>query len=152
MNKLVYILRGLPGSSRNIFFADLASDASAVLIEAEVDSYKEKKLYDEAHKIAFKEFCEAVKAEKPKIIVNNTNIKIYHFFPYVDYARRHGYEVLVCVAPVDDMSERELSRKANVPEMSIRTLLDAFEWKVRRPRKPKNLLNKEKQEKREENK
>ena|SRR5437899_12544683 len=133
--KLAYILRGIPGSARQVFAQELGSNGAASFIQAEVTDYSDKEKYNAAHKSSFKSFCDAVKAEKTPIIVNNTNVRNHHYYQYVDYAQRHDYNVLICIAPINDKSDRELARATGISELSIRRLRDSFDWKMEKPEK-----------------
>jgi len=137
--KLAYILRGLPGSDRQTFAEELGSNAASVFIQAEIADYADKEKYNKAHKEAFHLFCTAIKEEKTPIIVNNTNIRSHHYYQYVDYAQRHDYYVLICIAPVNNKSDRELARATGISELSIRRLRDKFDWKLSKPEKANDL-------------
>lgn len=135
--KFAYILRGLPGSQRAICAGAILNSLSKngqepELVEAKVDDPRDKKLFDAAHKEAFKKFCDAIKSGRP-VVVNHSNLKAHHYYHYVDFAQRNEYCVLIVIAPVNNLSDRELARASNISELAIRQMRDSFEWELRKP-------------------
>lgn len=138
--KIVYILRGVPGSDRDIAaFEILKSNPDSVLIDAKADNIYDKKKFDSLHKLEFKKFLSLVIEGKPLIVVNHSNVRVHHYYHYVDVAQRNNYHVFIVTALVNNMSDRELARISNKDELLIRDMRKNFEWEFKQPEKIEKL-------------
>ena len=147
-NKYVFILRGLPGTGKSIVSNLLAnsltlfdSSSTCPVIDAndyfldpktKVFNFDKTKLKD-AYEKSFEYFKELVGKGERFIIVNNTNVKQFHYYHYLDYAQRHGYLVSVVILPHNAVSNKELSERNihSVDQNTIRRMRKEFEWEVK---------------------
>jgi len=145
-SKLVIILRGLPGTGKTYIANEYLSHIGDVFdprpevpilssddffIKEGVFHFDKDKL-GEAHKWNFERFKEEIGKETPFIIVDNTNIKNFHYYHYLDYAQRNNYLVLITIVPDNNKSNRELSTLNihGVTQETIRRMRSSFEWKT----------------------
>lgn len=138
-NKFCFILRGLPGTGKNILaelLAHIAKPESARILSTDDYFMKDGKFqFDktqlkEAHKVTWEKFKKEVESDSPLIIINNTNFKKYHYSHYVDYAQRHNYFVSIVIIPFNDVTNRELAQRNvhGVDQDTIRRMRHSFEW------------------------
>ena len=136
----IFILRGLPGTGKTtlaLFLSEVLPNS--VIISAD-DFFTndngeynfEKEKIQEAHKETFELFKNHITAKKSTIIVDNTNIKAYHFYHYIDYAQRYDYRVSVITIPHNDVSDKELSDRTphGIDRGLIRKMRKDFEWQM----------------------
>src|SRR5258706_4379294 len=88
----VLILRGLPGTGKSSFAELLLQRLGASIISTdgywtESNPFDTKKVND-SYKWCFERYKELIKNKEPLIIVDNTNIKKFHYKHYVDFAQR----------------------------------------------------------------
>ncbi len=74
-----------------------------------------------AHKWNFKRFIKAIEDEIPLIIIDNSNIKAFHYSHYLDYAQRKNYLVAIVTIPHNDTSNRELAAR-NIHGVNVDTI------------------------------
>ena len=133
-NKFCFILRGLPGTGKNILaelLAHMAEPGVSKILSTDDYFMKEGKFqFDktqlkEAHKVTWEAFKKEVESD-----INNTNFKKYHYSHYVDYAQRHGYFVSIIIIPFNDVTNRELAVRNvhGVDQDTIRRMRHSFEW------------------------
>ena len=149
--KLCLILRGLPGVGktylakeylsyiRNAFDPDGVSGTNDPATLSSDDYFLQDKVFKfdkdklgEAHKWNFERFKAEVEKETPFIIVDNTNIKNFHYYHYLDYAQRNNYLTAIVIVPDNNLSNRELAEKNihGVTQETIRRMRSIFEWKT----------------------
>jgi tRNA uridine 5-carbamoylmethylation protein Kti12 len=148
--KLVIILRGLPGSGKSFIAKKYLShikgafgeptelDPDEVILSSD-DYFIQDKVYrfdkdkiQESHKWNWERFRESIEKESPLIIVDNTNIKKFHYSHYLDYASRHNYLTGIFIIPFNETTNRELSERNihGVDQETIRRMRKAFEWEL----------------------
>jgi predicted kinase len=129
----VTVLRGISGAGKTTWVKANAQDAVVVSADHffEVDG---KYIFDptklgEAHRACFRQFMDAVLAQKPHIVVDNTNISAWEFAPYVIAGEAYGYEVeirtLVCTVDVS------LQRKELVPPGDVKRMDERLQKETR---------------------
>lgn len=140
-NKFCIILRGLPGTGKDIL-ANLLSNIAApgmakVLSTDDFFTSNDKFNFDktklkDAHKATWESFKREVEVNQPLIIINNTNFKRFHYAHYVDYAQRHDYFVAIMTIPFNDVTNRELALRNvhGVDQDTIRRMRHSFEWEL----------------------
>lgn len=147
--KLCCILRGLPGTGKSTLaklLALIAQDGKAAILSAdnfflENGKYNfDKTRLKEAHEETFKSFKKAVENEIPLIIVDNTNVKNFHYWHYLDWAQRNGYLVSVITMPHNDVSNKELAKRNlhGVDQNTIRRMRHSFDWRITEPQEQIN--------------
>ncbi|XP_044574618.1 NEDD4-binding protein 2-like isoform X2 [Cotesia glomerata] len=142
-DKIIVLMRGLPGSgksteARNLISSTLAKDPSIYVFSTDdffqlhnrgVYTYDPTKL-SEAHSRNHSRVSNAMKSGRTPIIVDNTNLQIWEMRPYVIMAADNGYiiEVLETNTPWA-YNVNELARKNThgVPKEKIRIMLDRYE-------------------------
>lgn len=152
----VIIMRGLPRTTKSDlakslrFFASLKTDKfpgaggilNPTILSTDDFFTKEDGSYEfdplklkEAHDWNFNRFKDAISKQEKFIIVDNTNIKAYHYYHYLDYAQRNSYRVSILIIPHNDVSDRELeARESNHPitRLVIKRMRDEFQWDLER--------------------
>ena len=133
----VIILRGLPGIGKTSLAMQLANIAKSHVLAVDdffttdggVYEFDKEKL-QEAYKWNFERFKEAIKNKTPLIIIDNTNIKAFHYYHYLDYAQRNSYRVAIVILPHNDVSDRELSERSphGVSKSIIYKMRKEFQW------------------------
>lgn len=137
--KFCFVLRGLPGTGKDEIAGFLnrdLSEAPAVILSTDQFFIKDGKYqFDktklkEAHEATWEAFKSAISSDSEVIIINNTNIKKFHYAHYVDYAQRHGYLTSVVIIPANDVSDRELATRNvhSVDQGTISKMRKEFEW------------------------
>jgi tRNA uridine 5-carbamoylmethylation protein Kti12 len=138
--KLVIILRGLPGSGKSFIARNYLSKISDNYSILTADDYfYENKVYkfdkdkiEEAHKWNFERFKGSISDGKDLIIVDNTNIKRFHYYHYLDYAQSNNYLAIVTIVPANDVDDKRLSERNihGISAFMIRKMRRAFEWEI----------------------
>lgn len=143
--KLTIVLRGLPGAGKtfiaNKYLSHImhAFDTPNSIILSSDDYFITNGVYQfdkdkiqEAHKWNWERFRAEVEKETPLIIIDNTNIRKFHYAHYLDYASRHNYLTLVAIIPHNETTNKELSERNihNVSQESIRIMRKNFEWEL----------------------
>ncbi|KAG8040718.1 hypothetical protein G9C98_002714 [Cotesia typhae] len=142
-DKIIVLMRGLPGSgksteARNLISTTLAKDPSIYVFSTDdffqlhnrgVYKYDPTKL-SEAHSRNQNRVLNAMKSGRTPIIVDNTNLQVWRMHPYVIMAADNGYiiEVLETNNPWA-YNVNELARKNihGVSKEKIRIMLDRYE-------------------------
>lgn len=147
-DKFCFILRGLPGSGKDLLTKFLTSllnlsDEKDLVAVINTDQFFvrdgkyhfDKLLLKEAHEQSWLQFRAEVDAGRKVIIVNNSNIKAYHYWHYLDYATRSGYLVSVTVLPSNHHSDIELANRNThkVDTFTIGKMRADFEWEIKKP-------------------
>jgi broad-specificity NMP kinase len=141
--KFCIILRGLPGTGKTIMaqlLSTIAAPGKSVTLGADSFFTSEGKFsFDktrlkEAHESTFADFKAEIEKQTPLIIVDNTNIKNFHYWHYLDWAQRNGYIVGILTMPHNDVSNRELAERNvhGVDQNTIRRMRHSFEWEIER--------------------
>jgi predicted kinase len=147
-NKYVFILRGLPGTGKSILANVLANsltlfdekahcpviDANDYFIDEKTKAFNfDKTKLKDAYEKSFEYFKELVGKGERFIIINNTNIKQFHYYHYLDYAQRHNYLVSLIILPHNAVSNKELSERNihSVDQNTIRRMRKEFEWEIK---------------------
>lgn len=137
--KFCFILRGLPGTGKdevsNYLYQGHNPDSVIILSTDQFFIKDGKYQFDktklqEAHKATWDAFKSAISSNAQVIIINNTNVKKFHYSHYVDYAQRHGYLTSIVAIPANDTSDRELASRNthNIDQGTISKMRKEFEW------------------------
>jgi tRNA uridine 5-carbamoylmethylation protein Kti12 len=132
----VMILRGLPGCGKSYFVRELRRAGREVMVVSADDYLERHGTYrfhgedlPEAHNVCFKRYLEAVTGRRyaaDVLVVDNTNVKLWEFSPYVAVAKAVGvpFEIIHVRCPVKVAIERNIHR---VPARSIERMARGFE-------------------------
>ena len=126
MEKVLYIVRGIPGSGKSTFAKQLTSN----VFEADHYFYDNDGNYNfipseikEAHKECQQFVGYAMESSIPKIAVSNTFTQEWEMEPYFELAKKYGYMVFTVV-----VENRHGGKNVhNVPEDKIQTMKDRFQ-------------------------
>lgn len=138
----IFILRGLPGIGKTTLAEVLEQiHENAVVLSADdfffnpetnTHSFDKKKI-EEAHKWNFDRYKKAIESRIPVIIVDNSNVKLFHYHHYLDYGQRHDYLVSVVTIPHNDVDDKRLTERNihGVSRETIRRMRKEFEWEIK---------------------
>jgi adenylate kinase family enzyme len=137
----ILIERGLPGVGKSTLAEVLKLIHKDSLVLSSDDYFYDsvtkthnfdKEKIKEAHEWNFDRFKKAIEDQVPNIIVDNSNIKAYHYHHYLDYGQRHNYLVAVVTIPHNDVSDKELTERNihGVSRETIRRMRKEFEWVI----------------------
>jgi predicted kinase len=126
MEKVLYIVRGIPGSGKSTFAKQLTSN----VFEADHYFYDNDGNYNfipseikEAHKECQQFVRYAMESSIQKIAVSNTFTQEWEMEPYLDMAKENGYTVFTVV-----VENRHGGKNVhNVPEDKIQMMKDRFQ-------------------------
>ena len=126
MEKVLYIVRGIPGSGKSTFAKQLTSN----VFEADHYFYDNDGNYNfipseikEAHKECQQFVGYAMESSIPKIAVSNTFTQEWEMEPYFEMAKKYGYAVFTVV-----VENRHGGKNVhNVPEDKIQVMKDRFQ-------------------------
>ena len=105
--KFAYIMRGIPGSGKSTVAEQIVesygycgpgepvihSTDNLCMVDGE---YRfDPELAAQRHAQNLNEFRASLDAGVPRVICDNTNIKVKQFAPYVEAAQAHGYQVVI---------------------------------------------------------
>ena len=138
----IFVLRGLPGSGKStiseilklIHKDSLVLSSDDYFWDVGTNSHKfDKDKIQEAHKWNFDRFKKSIEVKVPIIIVDNSNVKLFHYHHYLDYGQRHNYLVTVVTIPHNDVSDKELTERNihGVSRETIRRMRKEFEWEIK---------------------
>jgi len=118
----VTILRGISGSGKTTWARAQKETARIISTDACFEAsgtytFDATKLH-EYHRRTFRDFLEAVLRKEPWIIVDNTNIKLWEFMPYVAAAEAYDYTVEILTFSCSIATS--LQRKQLVAEWKVR--------------------------------
>lgn len=129
MEKMLYLVRGIPGSGKSTLAKQLTSN----VFEADHYFYDNDGNYNfipskikEAHKECQESVGYAMESSIPKIAVSNTFTQEWEMEPYFDLAIKHGYYV-TCIVVENRHGNKN---KHGVPEDKIEQMKNRFELKL----------------------
>ena len=129
MEKVLYIVRGIPGSGKSTFAKTLGGqhyEADMYFIDEEGNYKFDGTKIKDAHKWC-QSFVETdMVLEYPKIVVSNTFTQEWEMKPYMDLAKEHGYKVFTIVVE----NRHDGNNVHNVPEDKIEQMTNRFEIKL----------------------
>lgn len=136
-NKLVTILRGIPGSGKSTYIRNHIPDAYVCSADHHfIDSdgnYKfDPKRLGAAHRACFNKFHLALDSGKldysgkyDHVVVDNTNTQLFEFYGYVQLAWSYGRQVRIVrmSTPVEIAARRNVH---GVPVANVKAMYDRF--------------------------
>ncbi len=128
----VTILRGISGCGKSTWAAQHASEAYIVstdryFVKDGVYTFDASKLAT-YHQQAFRDFLEAILRQEPWIVVDNTNILLWEFIPYVVAAQAYAYTVEIITLACS--LETSLARKQLLAEQKLRYKLRDLDYET----------------------
>lgn len=116
------ILRGLPGSGKSTFGIHVGAwICSADLYFYKGDEYVfDRSLLPKAHEACWQRFCKYIDENRPDVLLDNTNTTKKEYQRYVDYAKEHGYNVVILTVETD-LTDEELAKR-NVHGVPVETI------------------------------
>ena len=116
MTRQVFIMRGLPGSGKSTLANSIAP--SAVVCSADHYFIDDDGVYrfnpselPAAHEQCQDMFDAALNNESSVIVVDNTNVSVSHYRPYINKARQFGYSVAIVDVYDGGCSDPELAAR-----------------------------------------
>ena len=129
MEKILYIVRGLPGSGKSTFAKQLTSN----VFEADHYFYDNDGNYNfipseikNAHKECNQFVKYAMESSIEKIAVSNTFTQEWEMEPYFELAKKYGYKVFTIIVE----NRHGGTNVHNVPEDKIEQMKNRFEIKL----------------------
>ena len=117
-SRMLYVLRGLPGSGKSQVSASLGG----VTINADAFS-GEREL---AHAQCRADARAAIAADAPVIVIDNTNMQLSEYAPYVAMAVPHGYTVCVIEFACPSIGQAFALSKRSVHDVPHDTVMNMF--------------------------
>ncbi len=134
MEKILYIVRGIPGSGKTTF----ARTLNSIIVEADqyfMDSEGNYKFDGSKIKFAH-EYCRAQteawmqtkgdQVNTNRITVSNTFTQEWEMEPYFELAKKYGYKVFTMIVE----NRHGGTNEHNVPEDKIEQMRNRFEYKL----------------------
>jgi predicted kinase len=129
MEKVLFIVRGIPGSGKSTFAKTLGGqhyEADMFFIDEDGNYKFDGTKIKDAHKWC-QSFVETdMVLEYPKIAVSNTFTQEWEMKPYMDLAKKHGYKVFTIVVE----NRHGGNNVHDVPEDKIEQMCNRFEIKL----------------------
>jgi predicted kinase len=129
MEKMMYLVRGIPGSGKSTLAKQLISN----VFEADHYFYDNDGNYNfipseikEAHKECQESVGHAMESGIPKIAVSNTFTQEWELQPYYELAIKYGYYV-TCIVVENRHGNKSTH---NVPEEKVEQMKNRFELKL----------------------
>jgi predicted kinase len=130
MNKVLFIVRGLPGSGKST----LAKMLCPIDSICEADKYFNKdgvynfdaSLLKEAHQWCKKEVESKMQMDEPRIVVSNTFTTEWEMVPYFELAEKWGYSAMTMIVE----NRHGSSNVHGVPEQTIEKMRSRFDIKL----------------------
>jgi len=126
MEKILYIVRGIPGSGKSTLAKQLTSN----VFEADHYFYDNDGNYNfiaseikDAHKECQDNVRIAMESSIPKIAVSNTSTQEWEMEPYFELAKKYGYKVFTIIVE----NRHGGTNVHNVPEDKIEQMKKRFE-------------------------
>jgi predicted kinase len=128
MDKILYIIRGIPNSGKSTLGRYLATDQYCFAADDYFegpDGYKfDPSKLGEAHKMCMTNVEQALRDGQPIVAVANTFSRRWEYESYQVLANNYGYIVAMITMP----ATRRGDNGHNVPPEAVARMLDRWEW------------------------
>ena len=129
MEKILFLVRGLPGSGKSTFAKQLTSnvfEADHYFIDNEGNYNFDPSKIKDAHKDCQDNIRYAMESSISKIAVSNTSTQDWELQPYYELATKYGYTVFSIVVE----NRHGGTNVHNVPEDKVEQMKNRFEIKL----------------------
>lgn len=125
MNKILFIVRGLPGSGKSTFasaISDAYFEADQFFMQNGDYKFDPLKLKD-AHAWCLSQTESMMERSEPRIAVSNTFTQEWEMTSYYDIAKKHGYQVFSVIVE----NRHDGKNTHGVPSEKIQMMKDRFQ-------------------------
>jgi len=132
MEKVLYIVRGIPGSGKSTFAKTLVNkdychkEADMFFVDGDGSYNFEPSKIKEAHKWCQEEMDLLMRLEHSPVVVSNTFTQEWEMGPYFELAKTYGYKVFSIVIE----NRNEGTNEHGVPDEKIEQMKNRFEIKL----------------------
>jgi predicted kinase len=129
MEKILYIVRGIPGSGKSTFAKTLSDnhyEADMYFLDQESNYVFDGTKIKNAHAWCFDKVKTDMAVAREKIVVSNTFTQEWEMEPYFEIAKQYGYKVFSVVAE----NRHGGINQHGVPEDKIEQMKNRFEIKL----------------------
>jgi predicted kinase len=132
MEKILYIVRGIPGSGKSTFAKTLVTkdychkEADMFFIDRDGNYNFNPSQIKDAHKWCQEEMNFLMRLEHSPVVVSNTFTQEWEMDPYFEMAKEYGYKIFTIVVENRHGGVNE----HNVPEEVLTKMRDRFEIKL----------------------
>jgi len=132
MEKMLYLVRGVPGSGKSTFAKTLVKkdychkEADMFFVDGEGNYKFEPSKIKDAHKWCQEEMDFLMRLEHSPVVVSNTFTQEWEMEPYFELAKKYGYKVFSIVIE----NRHGNKNKHGVPEDKVEQMKNRFEIKL----------------------
>jgi predicted kinase len=132
MEKVLYIVRGIPGSGKSTFAKTLVKkdychkEADMYFVDGDGSYNFEPSKIKDAHKWCQEEMDFLMKLEHSPVVVSNTFTQEWEMRPYFELAKTYGYKVFSIVVE----NRHEGTNEHEVPDEVLTKMRERFEIKL----------------------
>lgn len=130
--KVVYIMRGIPGSGKSTVAEQLAGKDGVIhstdsyFCKSGEYKYNPKQLWI-YHQCNLRAFTKSVEKGIPVVICDNTNPRHADYRLYAKVAKEHGYIVAIVTLPHPDLKVAAKRNKHDVPLEKLEKIVKSWE-------------------------
>ncbi len=132
MEKMLYLVRGVPGSGKSTFAKTLVKkdychkEADMFFVDGEGNYKFEPSKIKDAHKWCQEEMDFLMRLEHSPVVVSNTFTQEWEMEPYFELAKKYGYKVFSIVIE----NRHGNKNKHGVPEDKVEQMKNRFSLKL----------------------